>query len=181
MSAVDAIAEIWLSYQMMMGAFKVTARGISHGAIDLLQGTYFVDSVTDIVMRDFEMCRKAAGDYAILGMWAVFERRVISTLAEESSKMLEKPSSAFNSVLHNKVVDAMEYWRADDVLDLIKALVGADLAGKAKQVKKHRDWIAHKNPRKPSPTKVTPTFTYQVLSEIARHLTSRPSAGEKGN
>lgn len=175
MSADDAIEEIWLSYQMMTGAFTVTARGLSHGSIDLLKGTYFIDSIPDVVKRDFEICRIAAEDYAIFAMWAVFERQVISALVEESEKMIKKPSSEFNSGVHKKIVDSIEYWRADDILDLLKPLVGGDLAGKAKQVKRHRDWLAHKNPKKPSPGNVPPAVAYQVLLEIVRRLSNRYS------
>lgn len=55
-------------------------------------------------------------------------------------------------------------------MNLIKVLVGDDLAGKAKHIKRHRDWLAHRNLKKPSPANVQPVFVYQVLSEIMRQV-----------
>ena len=176
MTAADAIEEVWLTYQVMEAAVKVASRGVKAGAPELLQDTFFAGSVMDAAKRDLETCRSAAEDYAIFAMWAIFERSIISTLAQESEKMVDSPSSAFNKTVHNKVVDSIEYWRTDDVLDLIKPLVGGELAGQAKQIKRHRDWLAHKNPRKSSPGNVPPASAFKVLSEIARLLTRQHSA-----
>ncbi len=170
MRAVEAIEEIWLTYQVTKDALKVATHGINRGAIELLQDTFFVNSSTDKAKSDLETCRRAAGDYAILSMWAIFERHVLDALVSENGKMLDMPPSDFNSSLHRKIGDAIEYWRSNDVLDLIRPLVGPDLVGKAKQIKQYRDWLAHRNPKKASPGNVPPTVAYQVFSDISRLL-----------
>jgi hypothetical protein len=170
MHAVDAINEVWLTYQVTKDALKITTHGINRGAIELLQDTFFINSSTDKAKNDLAICRRAAGDYAILSMWAIFERYVSDALVRENGKMLDVPPSEFNSALHRKIEEAIEYWRANDVLDLIKPLVGADLVGKAKQIKRYRDWLAHKNPKKASPGNVPPTVAYQVFSDILQLL-----------
>ncbi len=74
--------------------------------------------------------------------------------------------TTFNIQFHHKVENEMEYWKSDDVLDLFKSVVNSDLIGNAKQVKKYRDWIAHKNPKKGPPSNVPPQTAYRILSEI---------------
>lgn len=173
MNAVETIENIWLTYQVMESAVKVTMRSVNSGQLDLLHDTYFLGSLTDTAKRNLKTCRSASGDYAIFAMWAIFERIVIGTLMEESSKMLDTPASEFNRAVHNKIEDSIEFWRTADALDLIKPLVGADLAGQAKQIKRYRDWLAHKNPRKPSPGNIPPAFAYGVLSAIARRISDQ--------
>ena len=166
MKADEAMERVWLTYQVMMDAVKIAARSIRQGNIGLIRDTNFVDSVQDDAKRDLANCRIAAEEYAIISMWAVFERRLVEVLTVESRKMLDNPPGNFNRAVCRKVEDSLEYMRANDLLDLIKVVVGEDLTGKAKQIKRHRDWLAHKNKKKPSPANVQPVFVYQVLSEI---------------
>ncbi len=170
MSVTDAIEDIWQTFHMTMDALKVTLRAVRRADLRLLRNTNFIDSVQPAIEVDVEICRRAVSDHAILSMWAIFERRIIVKVAAESRKILDDPPSPFNCALFQKVEDAIEYWRTEEVLDLIKPLVGSDLVGDAKQIKKYRDWMAHKNPKKPSPANVTPEFAYRVLSELSRQL-----------
>jgi hypothetical protein len=60
----------------------------------------------------------------------------------------------------------VEYWRAEHILDIFKKNIDGALIGDAKKIKKYRDWVAHRNPRKPPPEDVTPEFACRILSEI---------------
>lgn len=166
MKVDEAMERIWLTYQVMMDAVKVASRTIRQGNVGLIRDTNFVDSLQEDAKHDLANCRMAAEEYAIISMWAIFERRLVEALTIESRKMLDSPPEEFNRAVCRKVEDSLEYMRANDILDLIKVLVGDDLAGKAKQIKRHRDWLAHRNKKKPSPANVQPVFVYQVLSEI---------------
>lgn len=172
MSVTNAIEDIWQTFQITMDALKVALRVVRRADLRLLRDTHFIDSVQPAIEVDIEICRRAVSDHAILSMWAIFERQIIAKIAAESRKILDNPPSPFNCALFQKVEDAIEYWRTEEVLDLIKPLVGGDLVGDAKQIKKYRDWMAHKNPKKPSPANVTPEFAYRVLSELSRQLGS---------
>ncbi len=72
--------------------------------------------------------------------------------------------------LYGKFENDVEYWKSDDVLDLFSKDIDAQLIGDAKNIKKHRDWIAHRNPRRPSPGAVTPAFAYKILSEVLERI-----------
>jgi hypothetical protein len=172
MSVADPIEDIWQTFHITMDALRVALRAVRRADLRLLRDTHFIDGTQPAIAVDIEICRKAASDYAILSMWAIFERRIIAKIEAESRKMLDDPPSSFNDALFQKIEDAIEYWRTEEVLDLIKPLVGGDLVGNAKQIKKYRDWMAHKNPKKPSPANVTPEFDYRILSELSRQLAS---------
>ena len=70
--------------------------------------------------------------------------------------------AAFQEYLEEQV----ERWQIDDILDLFKSVIDSSRIGQAKQVKRFRDWVTHKNPRKGTPTKVDPQTTYVLLSGI---------------
>lgn len=89
---------------------------------------------------------------------------------KESRKLLIEPVSPFAIEVQQKVEDSIEYWKIGEVLDLYKVLVPADLIGQAKQVKRYRDWVAHKNPKKPSPAKITAELAYEVLASVLQQL-----------
>ena len=74
------------------------------------------------------------------------------------------------SSMANTTIAQETDWKIEDVLDLFKRDIDAQLIGDAKNIKKHRDWIAHRNPRRPSPGAVTPAFAYKILSEALAHI-----------
>ncbi len=64
----------------------------------------------------------------------------------------------------------IEYWKIDEILDVLKVIIDPDLIGQAKQIKKYRDWVAHRNIKKKSPPNVVPERAYSVLAEIGYPL-----------
>jgi hypothetical protein len=109
------------------------------------------------------------------------ERFVIDYLRGKTEKLREILPAQLAVNLHSKLDSELEYWRGGDILDLLKGLVDTSLIDRAKQVKRYRDWVAHRNDRKPSPAKVTPPVAYQVLSEIIRQIgVADPGCQETG-
>lgn len=110
----------------------------------------------------------------ILSLWAVFERKLLEYIQNKGKKLLGTTPTIFCSNLHQKIERDMEYWKSNDLLELFKPVAGHDLVGKAKQVKQYRDWIAHKNPNKPSPANVLPLEAYKILSAIITTIEQHP-------
>ena len=54
----------------------------------------------------------------------------------------------------------------------------AKQVGQVKQIKQYRDWIAHQNPNKPTPTQATPETAFDVLTRMIEQirLTHTPPA-----
>lgn len=176
MNTNPKIKNIWKTYRVIRDSFKVTTRSVEQNNIALLKKTNFFNQEKDIVTQDIKTCRNAADDYVILALWAVFERHILETIIQESNKLLDEEPSSFNRSVHAKVTDAIEYLKLTELLDLLKPLVGSDLVGQAKNIKKHRDWLAHRNPKKPSPGNVAPGVVYRVLSEIVNILDTYDSS-----
>ena len=42
----------------------------------------------------------------------------------------------------------------------------SSLLGHAKQIKQFRDWVVHRNPNKPAPSKTDPATAYRVFKDI---------------
>jgi len=82
--------------------------------------------------------------------------------------------SNFNRDIHGKLDSGIEYWRTEEILDLFKTVVDTNLIGEAKKIKKYRDWIAHRNPKKGKPDNVFPGQAYMVLSKILECLDKHP-------
>jgi hypothetical protein len=179
MSTNHKLQEIWKTYCVIKDTFKIATRSVEQRNVDLLKQTDFINQEIDVVRHDIIKSRNAADDYVILSLWSVFERIVLDTVLLESNKILDKTPSAFNKSVHAKITDAIEYLKIVDLLDLLKPFVDSiedgELIGKAKHIKKHRDWLAHRNPKKPSPGKVQPLYAYNVLSQIVNKLETNNS------
>lgn len=177
MSAADALDTIWQSYIDTIDCLKVASRCISTGRIEHLDKTGFIQTSKPEAEKKISASRKNADEFLILSLWAVFERSLFFHLQKESDRILQSAQTKLTLGIHEKIKDEIEYWRVDDVLDLFKTHIDPNLIGNAKQVKKYRDWVAHRNPNKLPTTNVPPHMAYKVLSEIASQL----SEGESGS
>jgi hypothetical protein len=71
-------------------------------------------------------------------------------------------------------MSTVEYWRLDESLDLLAPIIGSHAVGRAKQIKRYRDWIVHRNPRKPSPDKIDPATAKVLLADLSGLLEAQP-------
>ena len=170
MSTPDAIGEVWHTYQVTVNCLEVTLDDLRLGRMDSLQGTGFMDIPIDAVRRNIQASRETLDDHTILAMWAVFEQEMIAILEIEAHKMLGIAPSAFNQALLNKIEAGIERWRSDEMIDLFKPLFPVELIAYTKQIKRYRDWVAHRNIKKPSPKKVTPEFAYDILAVALKQM-----------
>lgn len=179
-SAVEQLDAIWRTWRLQHDALRVVLRTIRLRAVDAkapgtLAKTLYEEAESAQCERDILACQKTAAEFAVLGMWAVFERRVLQRLEQECHKMLEQPANRFNAAVTAKVSGDVEYWKIDQALDLIKPLVAdVGLLGQAKQIKQFRDWVAHRNPSKPTPPQTDPGMARVLLKQLARALDTAP-------
>ena len=68
----------------------------------------------------------------------------------------------------------IDYWKPEDILDLLKLSLfkgNEQQIGRAKEVLKYRDWVAHgKNPNKLPSSTITPKLAYDRLYELTETL-----------
>ena len=166
MSSANLLDPIWTSYSTTVDSLKVTLRILEKGKNHLLNNTNFLYSPVDAAKQRVRDSQRDADNFVIVSLWAEFERKLLEYVQLEGKRLLRTPPTKFNTEVHKKVEDTIEYWRTDDMLDLFKSVVGGNLIGNAKNIKKYRDWIAHKNPRKGAPSNVPPQTAYKILSCI---------------
>jgi len=170
MNSDTPLDTIWESYQVMRDCLKIVQRSLIKKDMYLLSKTAFLTNSEEQAMEQIKKGRCDANDYVILSLWAAFERIIIEHLQIEGRKVLTYPPSEFNQRVYHKISSEIEYWKIEDILTIFKAVIDSDLIGQAKQIKKYRDWVAHRNINKPAPPNISPENTYSILSSIVEQL-----------
>jgi hypothetical protein len=163
---LDSILEV---YETTKDSLKVTQRVVAAGMEQLLAKTQFIDESPDSSSALISKSRDQASDLTIIALWAVFERHVIEFVREKSQPLEKFPPPAVSHRLYEKVHSEIERWKSEDILDLLKGDIDANLLGLAKKIKKFRDSIAHGH-SKSSSEKTDPITAHTVLSQIVNLL-----------
>ena len=171
MSLTNILANIWKSYEITTDCIKIASRSVAKKEYHpLTKATYFATDLADDVANQLIESRQSVDDYVILSLYAAFERMLFNYLKDHVDEVFSHDNSKFSSKFRDRIGKEIEYWKPDDVLDVFKSIVKSDLIGQAKQVKKYRDWVAHKNPNKPPPTNVLPLSAYNILFNVLKCL-----------
>jgi hypothetical protein len=161
--------------------FKVARRTIARQHGELLERTQFVGATLEEATSALDSAVEQASDLVILALFATFERWVIEHLQDAKQLISVGYPASYSAKLASKFEDAVEWWRIEEILGLFEVEVDEQLIMRAKQIKKYRDWIAHRNARKPTPPKATPEVAFEVLTDIIEqiHTThTRPAEAE---
>ena len=169
---------IWKVYEVTKDCLKIAQKIVNRGNEYFLSETEFIGSSAQESKERITKSRREADDFIIMSLWVAFERIIIFYLHEKGRKILEARPASFSHELYDKFEKEVEYWKVDDVLNLFKKDIDPKLIGNAKSIKKHRDWIAHRNPHRPSPGKVTPEHAYTILVEILSQIQNLQSQNE---
>lgn len=174
---MESLERVWESYQLTVDSIKVSRRAVESEPAPnpLLFGTNFWGALTTKTAHQLDTARNDVSDLFILALWSVFERKLRDHMESEGPRPLEASAFPFHHRLATKVQTEMEYWRNDDVLDLFKSIVAPELIGRAKQIKQYRDWVAHRDPKRPRPPSITPRTAYSTLAEIFESLAAARS------
>jgi len=120
--------------------------------------------------------QRSLDDATVINLWVIFERFLVDHVTSSLLQRTDLPES-FANRLREKAGREVERWRIEDLLDLYKGWVVSDRLGTAKQVKSYRDWVAHRNPRKPPSAKIRPETAYQELAWIVRSVVTHEPGG----
>lgn len=156
---------VWNTYTATRDCIALAER-LGQDRLEVFIGTNFI-GLSSLEMKErMESCQIQSGDYAILAMWSVFESFVMDYLRDKGSILQRAHPEALSRRLHVRFQYTIRYWRIEDVLDILKGIVDPELIGKAKEIKKYRDWLAHRDQQR-KPDKTTGAeFAYQILSRI---------------
>ncbi len=166
MSSDLPLDEIWKVYEVTKDCLKVTARVLRSGSERFVRRTGFVGSTTDEVEKWIENSQDETDSSIVVLLWAQFERSIVNFVQTKIIKLLEEEPKDLAKDLHDKIRSDVEYWKIDDILDLLKGIVDPNLLGIAKNVKDYRDWVVHRNPKRQPAAKADPKTVYGALSKI---------------
>jgi hypothetical protein len=175
MKATEVLKTIWHTYQVTQDCLKIAGRSIEAQNLSVLKNTEFITSTAAQARQAIQESRDNADDYVILSLWVAFERILFDCLRYESERILSHQQSGLTLRVHQKIASDLGYWKIDDVLEIFKVVIDPQIIGQARQIKRYRDWIAHKNPKKPMPQVVEPKIAYRVLLEIIHLLEEHPN------
>lgn len=178
MNSTNILEPIWRSYITTIDCLKISKRILKKGETHLMSETLFHLNSPDESSKMISSSEKDADDFVIVSMWALFEIKLFDYLEKERNKFINKQSTNLNTQVFRKVEKEMNYWRIIDILDLFKTIIDPELIGNAKQVKKYRDWVAHKNLKKGSPPNTTPQYAYKILSTIIMLIEQHPDINQ---
>ncbi len=175
-SEVNPLDSVWETYQTIKDCLKVTDRARRKGDLQLLQRTDFVILEEKQAVHRMQSCHETLEDFVILSLWAVFERYLVEYIQGKGNCLKGIEPTYLAEPLHEQFYSAVERWKFNDVLDLLAGTVDKGLLGSAKEVKRYRDYIAHRNPKKKPNKKTDPRMTYQFLSKIIQRLSDEEIA-----
>ncbi|WP_321871711.1 hypothetical protein [Paraburkholderia tropica] len=178
MTFSNPLQPIYDAFVVASDCFKVAARSVQNQQLNLLSRTQFVGATADEADVALKNASSQAADLAILALFATFERWVIEHLQNASSWIASGTPPGYSSNLAETFRKAVEYWRFEDILKLFGNEVDEALIMRAGQIKKYRDWIAHRNPQKAVPPNTTPQIAFEVLSDLIDQIRTTHAASE---
>jgi len=157
---------VWGAYRTTKDCLRIADRARNQASPELFRNTDLILLADGQASERLRMCHDESENFAILSMWAVFERFVVDYLREKGRCLMAVEPTGLSEPFYSQLELTVEYWRIEDILDILKGIVDARLIGAAKNIKKYRDWVAHRNPRRSHEGKIDPKLAYNILSQI---------------
>ncbi|MCP3020392.1 hypothetical protein [Cupriavidus basilensis] len=170
MSSDNPLEPVYKAFLVSRDSFKVAMRTVREQHEPFIRRTQFVGATPEEAQAALEQASQQASDLAVLALFATFERYVIEHLQTANERLAAGHPTEYSRKLAEKFKAEVEYWRFEEILDLFKPELDADQVGQVKQIKKYRDWIAHRNTNKPVPTQATPETAFDVLSKLTDQI-----------
>jgi hypothetical protein len=161
---------VWAAYITTKDCLKIADRARNQASLELLRKTGLILLSDAEASEQLTMCHDESENFAVLSMWAVFERFIIDYLRDKGRHLMEIEPKGLSEPFYSQLEASVEYWRIEDILDILKGVVDSRLIGDAKNIKKYRDWVAHKNPRRSHEGKTDPKLAYSILSQIIESI-----------
>jgi len=170
MSSDNPLEPVYKAFEVARDSFRVAIRTVREQHEPFIRRTQFVGATLEEAETALEEASRQASDLAVLALFATFERFVIEHLQAANERLATGHPEEYSRKLAEKFKAEVEYWRFDDILDLFKPEVDTNLIGQVKQIKRYRDWIAHRNTDRAVPTQATPATAFEVLSKLIEEI-----------
>lgn len=170
MNLSNPLNPVYKAFAVANDCFKVATRTVQIQHEELIRRTQFKGATPEEANIALEDAARQAADLAILALFATFERFVIEHLQTANRLLAAGYPQQYAHRLAEKFESEVEYWRFVEILDLFKGEVDSALIGQVKQIKQYRDWIAHQNSSRPTPSQATPEKTFEVLTKMIEQI-----------
>lgn len=171
MLSVSELDAIYATYELTRDGYKIVRKACSQGNTYVLANTMFSGKQSDDIAHSLDECASYIEEVTVISLWASFENSLREHVKGHFSCVANSTPGHYFLALHEKTLLEVEYWKFDDLLDLLKTRLASSDVGQAKQIKRFRDWIAHGKPaHKATPAKVPPGFAWKVLRTILSAL-----------
>lgn len=157
---------VWKQYEVTKDCMRVAQKTLEASRESFLRGTGFAGASYQEATNWIRRSQDELDDLTVLSLCAIFERRIVTLLQRKGEKILEEQPPELCGQVHAKFVDAVERWRMDDFLGLLKDYVGKDLSKETRAIVAYRNWVAHRNPKKRPKEKTAPRTAYEILSRF---------------
>ncbi|MDB5073284.1 MAG: hypothetical protein JWM87_4395 [Candidatus Eremiobacteraeota bacterium] len=163
--ASSVLDEIVAVYRLERDLLTIAARAIRKTAQPYLVGTGFVGRTVTDSQNDVERLRSRLDEMTVVALWIEFERFLVNHVLSQLHVLGTAPPP-FDVQLGAHVEHQIEFSRFDDLLDLYKGWIDSNHIGNVKQIKDYRDWVSHRNPKRPTPAKVDPAQARAILGNV---------------
>ncbi len=167
-SQCDDLEELSRLYVATKDSFRVAQRILrAEDNLSYVKNTHFVNNEREMSRRELSDAQQKIDDLFVLRMWASFERWLINRFLEYVGEECQNSEYAYKEYLSKQI----EYFRIDELLDLLKNRHDPELVGQLKQIKKYRDWVAHGHGPEKRPAACNPDDCYTRLSRFYASFT----------
>ena len=131
----NPLDSIWQAYQISVGSFKITHRAIKQQHVNLINNLPIsIDSSTS---QKVSQAQQEVEALFVFSLWATFERFVITYLQNKGAVLQQHViPSELAGPFYEQMKKEIEFWKTDDILDLLKKIptIDKNLIGQTKAI-----------------------------------------------
>jgi len=139
----NPLVPVWKAYQVSVECFDIAHQTIKQNKTELFTDSDWPSQPN--AKQYIVEARQESNDLFVVGLWATFERFVISYLQEKGAVLQNISPIALANPVYEQFKREVEFWKSDDILNLLKEIpsINSHLIGQAKTILRYRNWIAH--------------------------------------
>jgi len=162
---MDPLGAVWEWYEYARDSIGHAAHRLEIDPDSIPGFLVFASPRRETALEKLARAHGELDDLTVLALFAVFEQALLDHLVLISQSVQQGAATALEESLASRALKDLQRWPLDDVLDVYKAALDANLVGLAKQVKDYRDWVAH-GKKGPPDARIDPRMAYDRLSDI---------------
>jgi hypothetical protein len=162
--ASRVLDDIVSRYELEKDLLKIAARAVHAADASLLMDTQFIGRAAASAEADLDTLRARLDDMTVVELWIEFERFMVRHVMATITIAAFGAPTSFVPKLTERIERQVEFTRFDELLGLYKGWLNQNDLDHIKEIKRYRDWISHRNPKKKRPPSISPGPAKALLS-----------------